>query len=91
MKIYIEENLFSRISYESSIDLSRNRYYKALRDYENIDGILGIGFHPAFSNHDKAEFDEYNRYIRDRSFNSTFAIYRNSMHSSRLGSIVYDL
>lgn len=91
MKIYIEENQFSRVSYASSIDLSRNRYYKALHDYEGIDGILGLGFHPAFSNHDSKEFEEYNSYIRDRSFNSTFAIYRDSMNSSRLGAIVYSL
>ena len=91
MKIYIEENQYSIISYESSIDLSRNRYYKALQDYAGIDGILGLGFHPAFSNHDPKEFEEYNSYIRDRSFNSRFAIYRDSMQRSRLGAIVYDL
>lgn len=90
MKIYIEENQFSRISYESSIDLSRNRYYKALKDYAGIDGILGTQGHPAFRSHDQNEFEEYQLYIRDRSFNSMFAIYRNVMKG--FGSaIVYSL
>jgi len=90
MKIYIEENQFSRISYESLIDLSRNRYYKALKDYADI-YVFGTQGHPAFRSHDQNEFEEYQLYIRDRSFNSMFTIYRNVMKGSRLSAIVYSL